>query len=71
MMKRFYNLVSVTNTQEGWTILLDGKTIKTPLQNVLYAPTQALANLMMQEWIDQEDDINPETMPLKNKPEID
>ena len=63
-MKRFYNLVSIANTQEGWTILLDGKTIKTPLGHILYAPTEGLATRMMEEWSAQEEDITPETMPI-------
>ncbi|MGB1077816.1 MAG: ATP12 family protein [Bdellovibrionales bacterium] len=63
-MKRFYKLVSTEKTDSGWLINLDGKAVKTPLGAPLTGPNEAVANLMLAEWSAQEDDINPETMPI-------
>lgn len=63
-MKRFYKLVSLSKTDLGWNILLDGKPVKTPLGTPLYAPTEALATLMQAEWSAQGETINPESMPI-------
>ena len=63
-MKRFYTLVSTSQNPSGWSVDLDGKSIKTPLGTVLCAPTEALANLMLEEWSAQVDEIKPDTMPI-------
>lgn len=63
-MKRFYKLVSAHKEPEGWAIHLDGRPVKTPMKAVLLASKEALANELVQEWADQEETIEPETMPL-------
>lgn len=63
-MKRFYKLVSFAKYNNGWKILLDGKSVKTPLGTELHAPTESLATLMLEEWNAQTENINPETMPI-------
>ena len=63
-MKRFYKLVSTEQAPEGWHILLDGKAVKTPLKNSICAPNEALANLVLHEWSDVEEVIEPNSMPL-------
>ncbi|MBL4804334.1 MAG: ATP12 chaperone family protein [Alphaproteobacteria bacterium] len=63
-MKRFYKLVSTEQAPEGWHILLDGKAVKTPLKNSICAPNEALANLVLREWSDVEEVIEPNSMPL-------
>ncbi len=63
-MKKFYTLVSSKMTDEGLAIQLDGKTVKTQTGQDLLAPTQALADAIIQEWSDQGEEIKPETMPL-------
>ncbi len=63
-MKKFYSLVSTEKQDQGIAILLDGKPIKTPAKSDMLAPTQGLANLVMQEWADQEETVNPDSMPL-------
>lgn len=64
-MKRFYKLVSISQKPEGWMILLDGKEINTPSRNSkLSAPSEALANAIMEEWAAQSDVVVPDTMPL-------
>lgn len=63
-MKRFYKLVSTHQTQNGFEIHLDGRAVKTPMRETLNAPTQGLANAIMEEWAAQGDDITPDTMPI-------
>ena len=63
-MKRFYKLVSTYKEPQGWAVHLDGKPVKTPMKTALLAPSEAIADLVVQEWAAQEDVINPETMPL-------
>lgn len=63
-MKRFYNLVTIENADNGYAINLDGKPVKTPSGALLYAPTQELAHAIMKEWADQSDEIIPDNMPL-------
>jgi len=63
-MKRFYKLVSTAKEPEGYTILLDDRPVKTPNKNILYAPNEAIANLIVQEWAQQEEEIVPDAMPV-------
>lgn len=62
--KRFWSDVTVAQKDDGFTILLDGRQVKTPAKAVLVVPTRALAELVAQEWDAQEGDVNPETMPM-------
>ena len=59
-MKRFYKDVAVAEC----SILLDGKTLKTPRGALLVLPAQALAEAIAEEWRGQGEDIVPAEMPL-------
>ena len=64
-MNRFYTLVTTQELKNGqYGILLDGKLVKTKGRFDLSAPTQAIANTIMQEWSAQGDKIIPDTMPV-------
>ena len=63
-MKRFYKLVSKSKTDNGWSVELDGRPVKTPIKAAMLMPTEALADAIMAEWSAQEEVINPEAMPL-------
>ena len=63
-MKRFYKLVSSKKVSDGYALQLDGKNIKTPLGQVIQAPTQALMDAIVLEWAEQGEKVKPETMPL-------
>lgn len=63
-MKRFYKTAEAGTAPGGYVVRLDGKLIKTPLQNPLLLPTQALAEAIAQEWAAQGDEIKPLDMPL-------
>ncbi|MFG1344788.1 ATP12 family protein [Xanthobacter autotrophicus DSM 431] len=62
--KRFYKEVSVGEAEGGFTVLLDGRSVRTPARGLLLAPTRALAEAMAAEWAAQESEINPFRMPL-------
>ncbi|MGQ3674652.1 ATP12 family chaperone protein [Xanthobacter sp. TB0139] len=68
--KRFYKAVSVGQPDEagasaaGYSILLDGRPVRTPARAVLQVPTRALAEAMAEEWAAQKEQIDPSTMPL-------
>lgn len=63
-MKRFYKFVSLGETPRGFSVLLDGKPVKTQARHMLTTPSRDLANAIMQEWLAQGDKILPATMPL-------
>lgn len=62
--KRFYTDVGVGEGEGGFTILLDGRPVRTPARGLLAVPTRALAEAMAAEWAAQEREINPFLMPL-------
>lgn len=64
-MNRFYTLVTTQKLADGqYGILLDGKPVKTKGRIDLSAPSEAIANGVMQEWAAQSDKIIPDTMPM-------
>ena len=63
-MKRFYKDVSVARSGSGWSILLDGRPVRTPARNPLDLPTEALAEAVAAEWRAQGDKVDPRSMPL-------
>jgi chaperone required for assembly of F1-ATPase len=63
-LKRFYKKVSVIEGEQGFGILLDGKSVKTPAKNSLEVPAKTLAGLMKKEWENQGDTVDPASMPL-------
>lgn len=65
--KRFYRKVSTREADDGngWTVMLDYRTLKTPAKRPLKCPTPALAAAIAAEWEYQHaDGIRPFTMPL-------
>lgn len=50
--KRFYRKVSTREADDGngWTVMLDYRTLKTPAKRPLKCPTLALANAIAAEW---------------------
>jgi len=61
LAKRFYKAVAVG---EDHSILLDGRTVKTPMKVKLLLPTAKLADAVAAEWRAQDKVINPALMPL-------
>ncbi|KAL6520187.1 hypothetical protein OROMI_032367 [Orobanche minor] len=65
--KRFYQKVSTREAEDGngWSVMLDYRTLKTPSKRNLKCPTLALAKAIAAEWeYQQTDGIRPFTMPL-------
>lgn len=64
-MKRFYKNVHTTeNTDGGYIVLLDEKTVRTPLHNPLILSTKQLAETIAEEWQAQDDILDMNTMPI-------
>ena len=51
--KRFYKEAAAEQMPGGWTVALDGRTIKTPARAALCLPTQRLARAIAAEWSEQ------------------
>lgn len=62
--KRFYKAVSIEPGEGGWSILLDGRTVKTPAKRDLKVPSEDLARAVAAEWEAQLEVIDPFTMPI-------
>ena len=62
--KRFYKDVTVSEVAGGFSVLLDGRQIKTPRKLAFQVPSKRLAEAVCAEWHAQEEEINPDLMPL-------
>lgn len=62
--KRFWTEAEVTPVESGYSVILDGRALKTPAKAALVVPTAALAELIAEEWRAQGDVIDPEAMPV-------
>ena len=62
--KRFYKAVSIAETETGFGVELDGKSVKTPGRVALAMPTVEAAQLVAAEWSAVTDEINPLLMPV-------
>lgn len=65
-MKRFYRQVTVEQTDDGWRITLDGRSIKTPRGAPQILPNGALAEAMAREWQDQGEELDPAKLRLRD-----
>lgn len=63
-MKRIYKTATFSQDMAGYTILLDGRQVKTPQKAVLTLPTEPLAKAIADEWAGQVETIIPDRMPL-------
>jgi len=61
--KRFYKDVTVEQGDDGWVVLLDGRSVKSPVKKALILPTQAAADMVAKEWAAQGERIDPPFMP--------
>ncbi|MEE9140604.1 MAG: ATP12 family protein [Alphaproteobacteria bacterium] len=63
-MKRFYSMAEVAERNGGFTVVLDGRPVRTPAKASLSLPTRALAEAVAEEWRAQEEEIRPQSMRL-------
>ncbi|KCZ93924.1 ATP12 family chaperone protein [Hyphomonas johnsonii] len=62
--KRFYKQAAAERLDDGWTVALDGRTIKTPARAALLIPSERLARAIAAEWQAQGDKIDLAAMHL-------
>lgn len=63
--KRFYQKAGMGRAEDGaWTVLLDGRPVRTPGRALLGLPTEAAAGLVAAEFEAQREIIDPATMPV-------
>lgn len=62
--RRFYKSVSVESVETGFSVLLDGRPVKTPGRHPLAVPNRAAAEALREEWDGQGEQIDPATMPM-------
>jgi len=62
--KRFWKTATPTTTENGFTVLLDTRTVRTPAKAPLTVPTMAMAEAIAAEWVAQEELLDPGTMPV-------
>lgn len=64
--KKFYKAATHAPSPkgEGFVVLLDGRTLRTPAKSVLAVPSESLAALIAVEWHAQEEHILPASMPV-------
>lgn len=65
--KRFYDTASFSESAEGYAILLDGKTVRTPALAELCVAGRALSEEIVTEWNAQKEVIDPATMPMTTR----
>jgi chaperone required for assembly of F1-ATPase len=62
--RRFYVTADLKKAEEGFTMTLDGRPVRTPARRLLTFPSRALAERSVAEWQAQDDYIDPARMPL-------
>ena len=63
-MKRFWKAATVEPRKHGWSVLLDGRSVKTPAKRDVVVPVETLALGIAAEWDAQEEVVSPLSMPL-------
>lgn len=64
MVKRFYKTAEVVRQEDGFTVALDGRPIRTPAKHPLTVPSETLAQVIADEWQAQADEVDPSAMPM-------
>lgn len=62
--KRFYTIAAAVLGDDGPTVHLDGRPMRTPAKRPFLLPRAALADIAAAEWAGQGEFIDPATMPL-------
>ena len=63
-MKRFWEAAGAVRQNDGWTIHLDGRPVRTPARAALVVPNEAMANAIAAEWQSVDGTVDPREMPL-------
>lgn len=62
--KRFWKTATATQIDDGFTVLLDARPVRTPAKATLQVPTLAMAEAIAAEWDAQSEVLDPMTMPV-------
>ncbi len=62
--RRFYAAANAVRHDAGFVVQLDGKNVRTPMQQLLHTTSEKLAQQIAAEWGAQKDLIDTDTMPL-------
>ena len=62
--KRFWEQADICAAEGGFTVTLDGRSVKTPGKAVLVVPTAAVAELIAAEFQAQAEVLDPNAMPI-------
>jgi chaperone required for assembly of F1-ATPase len=62
--KRFWKTAVATTCDGGFTVELDGRSVKTPAKAMLIVPTLPMAEAIAAEWDAQGDHVDPLSMPI-------
>ncbi len=63
-MKRFWKAANVTELDDGASVALDDKPLRTPAKAPLILPTRAMARAVAEEWEAQDENVDPASMPM-------
>jgi chaperone required for assembly of F1-ATPase len=63
-MKKFWKSAAVTPQDDGFTVTLDGRPLRTPARNALIVANSELAAAIAAEWDAQGEEVNPASMPI-------
>ncbi|NNU79808.1 ATPase [Halovulum dunhuangense] len=62
--RRFWTTVAPVPSEDGWTVVLDARPLRTPAKAPLILPSAPLAEAIAAEWDSQREEIRPQDMPL-------
>lgn len=62
--RKFWTETSVSEEDGAFTVLLDGRGVKTPAKTPVIVPTHPIAEAIAAEWDAQVEEIDPLTMPV-------
>ncbi|WP_316861742.1 ATP12 family protein [uncultured Cohaesibacter sp.] len=67
--KRFYKQVEIgcerlEDGSERFSILLDGRSVRSPAKKIVAVPSRSVAEILREEWDAQQTEINPALMPM-------
>lgn len=63
-MRRFYEKADISQEDDAYAVVLDGRPVKTPERAVLAVPSGPLARAIAAEWDEQGEEVAPRAMPL-------
>lgn len=63
-VKRFWKTAQVVGSDDGYSVQLDGRPVRTPAKALLEIPTPELAQAIAAEWDAQRGTVDPTTMPV-------